>query len=74
MSSAKLGRLGWPLVPSPKWPGEVSLSCPECGSTDVIMTGGYPVRGTGPMGRGRLGDPGGYSKNICNKCKHTAVR
>jgi hypothetical protein len=64
----KTGAQGWPLVPSTHFPGELTLGCPQCGSTDITMSVQYPVRGTGPMGRGRLGDPGSREYNRCNSC------
>lgn len=44
------GAFGWPLVPSPNFPGETTLACPECGSTNIWFTGSNlgsdVVRGT----------------------------
>ncbi len=63
-------RGGWPLAPSTRFPGERTLACPKCHSTDVTMTCRYPVYGTGPNRRGRLGDRGSREVNICNACNH----
>ena len=68
----KLGRGGWPLVPSEAFPGELALACPECGSQAVSMGGIHPHRGTGPGGRGRLGDPGAWEINDCVDCGHSS--
>jgi hypothetical protein len=66
------GKHGWPLVPSPHFPGEQTLACPKCGSTDLTLTVEYPFNGTGPGGRGRLGDYGARDKTICRGCGETA--
>ena len=57
------GAHGWPLVPSVRFPGETTLACPKCGSTDVYLTVAY-----GPGGR--LGDPGATDIIGCNACGH----
>jgi hypothetical protein len=47
------------------------MRCPgecRCGSRDVTSTAIYPVRGTGPGGRGRLGDPGACGISECHAC------
>jgi hypothetical protein len=62
------GANGWPLVPSKAFPGEQTLACPRCKSTNVTMTVRYPIRGSGPMGRGRLGDVGTKNVNRCESC------
>ena len=62
------GAGGWPLVPSKAFPGEYTLSCPKCKTTNITMTCRYPVYGTGPGGRGRLGDHGTRDVNRCNEC------
>lgn len=67
------GAHGWPLVPSKHFPGEKTLACPECGSTDVMLTTQYGSPGTGPGGRGRLGDPGSKDVAICQNCKHRSA-
>ena len=67
-SAPKVSGFGWPMVPSKAFPGELTNGCPTCGSTDVTITGAYAARGTGPCGRGRLGDPGGSSWLLCNGC------
>jgi hypothetical protein len=70
----KTGAYGCPLVPSKRFPGELTLACVKCGSTDITMTGCYPVYGTGPCGRGRLGDPGGLDWAECGACGHRHYR
>lgn len=60
------GKHGWPLVPSTRFPGETTLACPQCASTDITLTGAY-----GPGGR--LGDPGGHEITRCNACRHQAL-
>lgn len=76
MSAAKepeaktTGALGWPLVPSKIYPGETTLACPKCGSTNITLSGVAPFRGTGPGGRRRMGDQGWRDVNRCNACKH----
>jgi hypothetical protein len=67
----RFGRGGWPLVASPTFPGERTLACPKCGSGGVEMTVAYPPVGTGPGGRGRLGDPGSSEVNRCVSCGYT---
>jgi hypothetical protein len=62
------GRGGWPLVPSLRFPGETCLACPRCNSRNVVLSCAYPVRGSGPGGRGRLGDPGTKETNTCADC------
>jgi hypothetical protein len=62
------GAHGWPLVPSKRFPGEQTLGCPRCMSHDVTMSVQYPVRGSGPMGRGRLGDLGSREYAECQTC------
>ena len=68
----KYGRGGWPLVPSTRFQGETTLACPVCWATNVIMSCRYPVRGSGPNGRGRLGDYGTVETNQCGNCGHFA--
>jgi hypothetical protein len=67
--TARSGYGGWPLVPSKNFPGETTIACKACGSTDVKLTGCYGYPGTGPGGRGRLGDPGGLDWAECSACK-----
>ncbi len=55
------GRGGWPII-------DGVLCCPVCLSTNITFTGSYAGVGTGPSGRGRLGDPGGLEINQCNEC------
>ena len=62
------GAHGWPLAPSQRFPGELTLACPACGSLDVTLGTRYPVHGTGPLGRGRLGDPGATEYSSCAVC------
>ncbi len=38
MNPNPTGRGGWPLVPSPQFPGESILACPDCGSTRVCLS------------------------------------
>ena len=59
----------WGLLsaPSTRFPGELTLAC-TCGSIDLTLTCQYPVRGSGPCGRGRLGDYGTRELVICNTC------
>lgn len=59
----KTGAHGWPLVPSTAFPGELTLACPKCGSTNVTLTVAY-----GPGGR--LGDPGATDIIRCETCHH----
>lgn len=73
MKAEDTGVAGWPLVPSKRFPGERTLSCPKCKSTDVTLTGHYAARGTGPGGRGRLGDPGATNIIRCESCRHQEV-
>jgi hypothetical protein len=63
----RTGAHGWPLVPSKRFPGELTLACPKCGSTDIVFTGAY-----GPGGR--LGDPGGHDIVRCRSCKHQSMK
>ena len=58
----------WPMVPSPTFKGENTISCPRCGSTSWTLGGHYAAHGTAPGGRGRLGDPGGSEVCRCNDC------
>lgn len=58
----------WPLVPSKAFPGELTLACPKCESTDVTLTIAPGAYGTGPCGRWRMGDQGGSDLIICNAC------
>ena len=46
--------------------------CHKCASRNVTMTSVYGYPGTGPGGRGRLGDdgPGAGTKSECHACKH----
>lgn len=62
------GAGGWPLVPSKLFPGEMTLACPKCKSTNVMMMVAPSGRGTGPMWRSRMGDPGSSELNICQDC------
>jgi transcription elongation factor Elf1 len=55
------GAHGWPLVPSKAFPGEQTLTCPVCGSTNVTLSVIY-----GPSGR--LGDPGSLNTITCESC------
>lgn len=66
--TARTGRGGWPLVPSDRFPGETCLACPRCGSRNVVLSCVYGYPGTGPGGRGRLGDRGGAETNTCQDC------
>lgn len=66
----EFGAHDWPLTFSRSFPDEMTLSCPRCGSTNWEMTGHHAPRGTGPGGRGRLGEPGGVDILRCNDCKH----
>ena len=59
-----VGRGGWPLV-------DGRLHCPACLSTNVTFSCRYPPRGTGPGGRGRLGDPNTREVNTCEDCGET---
>lgn len=53
----------WPMV-------EDRLTCGKCGAmSGITLTGSYAFRGTGPGGRGRLGDPGSLSWAECETCK-----
>jgi hypothetical protein len=61
------GAHGWPLVESKAFPGELTLSCPKCKSTNVTQTVAY---GSG----GRLGDPGASDLLVCGGCGHRSVR
>jgi hypothetical protein len=72
MDTRKYGRGGWPLVPSSQFQGETTLACPVCWATNVIMSCRYPARGSGPNGRGRLGDDGTVQTNQCGNCGHFA--
>lgn len=69
---APKGAGGWPLTPSIRFPGELTLACPNCGSKNILMSCRYPVRGSGPLGRGRLGDPGAKETNTCEDCGYYA--
>lgn len=64
----KRGAQGCPLVPSEQFPGELTLACDSCGSTALTGTVEYPGRGSGPGGRGRLGDAGSRDVMICREC------
>ena len=66
------GAHGWPLIESKRFPGELCLSCPKCHSRNILMTVDYPVRGTGPDGRGRMGDYGTQDVLKCEDCLHTS--
>lgn len=66
-----VGAHGWPLKPGGN--GEPALHCPKCGHDDITMGVQYPVHGTGPMGRGRLGDFGSRETIKCNSCGHSEV-
>jgi len=51
------------------WPlDKDGLSCPRCDSRRWMNTGRHAVRGTGPGGRGRMGDPGGVDIVRCQDC------
>lgn len=52
---------GWPKVPSLTFPGETTLSCPQCGSTSIEMGADW-----GPGGR--MGDSGATSYIRCKGC------
>ncbi len=67
-SSTERSACGWPFVPSKLRPGEMTIACGVCGSTDIVESVQYPARGTGPMGCGRLGDPGAVEYAKCNAC------
>lgn len=58
------GRGGWPIF-------DGALRCPVCLSADITFAGSYAGVGTGPGGRGRLGDPGGLEINQCGECGET---
>ncbi len=60
---------GWPMVPSTKYPAELTIQCPHCKGTNITLTGDYGYTGTGPDGRGRLGDSGSTSYALCETCK-----
>ena len=59
---------GWPLISSLRFPGETCLACPKCGSRNVMMSVHYVFPGTGPCGRGRLGDSGNTEYAQCQYC------
>lgn len=67
------GALGWPLVPSPTYPGAKALACPSCGRSAVEMSTLPGGHGTGPGGRWRMGDNGGRDYNRCHPCGHRAT-
>lgn len=71
MTEKQTGAHGLPLVPSKHFPGELTLACSACGSTEITLTVQYPARGTGSGGRGRLGDPGSRDVAICRACGKT---
>lgn len=74
MSALKRSAYGqWPLKPSKRWPGENALTCPFCRSQDIVLTTIPGGRGTGPMGRWRMGDSGGTSVAKCNGCGQLGV-
>lgn len=56
-SNPDKGAFGWPLVPSVTFPNEQTLSCPKCGSTDVVLSG-----------YGRLGDRNSGNTIKCRSC------
>lgn len=58
------GAGGWPLVPSKRFLGELTLACPDCKSTNVILTCVY---GSHPR-PARLGNPGSLEVNVCQDC------
>lgn len=68
----RTGAGGWPLVPSKTFPGENTLACPKCGSTNIVMSTVRVGRGTGPRGRTRLGDVSMESLQ-CKKCGNKSV-
>ncbi len=69
--SSQLGRGGWPLTVSKVFPGEMTLACPKCRSTNVTLTVAPGAVGYGPNGRWRMGDPGGREMNKCENCGFT---
>lgn len=65
----KLSRYGgWPIdTPSKAFPNELTISCPNCRSTDITLTGEPIGRGSGVGGAYRLGDR--YrGVAVCNGC------
>lgn len=66
------GLLGWPLAPSTHFPGEMTLSCPNCFSTNITILSVPMGRGTGPNGRFRMGDPSKQAVR-CERCKRMEV-
>ena len=63
----------WPKVPSPTFPGETISSCPKCGSISIEMGCRWATYGTGPGGRGRMGDPGAIEYKTCKDCGHSTT-
>lgn len=72
METKQTGALGWPMVPSARFPKEMTLSCPKCGSTNITMSVVGSGIGSGSGGRWRLGDPCKQT-NKCETCKHFSV-
>lgn len=59
----------WPSWYHPSTPTQESrLQCPHCYSNLITITGRYGSPGSGPGGRGRLGDPGSVSWVECRAC------
>jgi hypothetical protein len=59
----------WPFVASEHFPGELTLACPTCGTSEgVVLTCENHGRGTGPGGRPRMGDPGWVDVTTCTAC------
>lgn len=72
MAQQSTGALGWPLVPSTAFPGEQTLACPKCGSTNVTLFSVGAGIGTEAGGRYRMGD--NYHSAIrCEVCKHQTI-
>lgn len=57
------GAFGWPLVPSKRFPKEQTLSCPRCGSTDVVLST-----------YGKLGSQQSGNTIRCKKCGNSDSR
>lgn len=66
---AETGANGWPLIKGTD--SEMHLHCPKCSARSVTMGTQWPVYGTGPGGRGRMGDPGAMETIKCNACGHS---
>lgn len=65
-SASAIGAFGWPLVNSAYFPGEKTLACPQCGSTDIVM-------GCHPGHDRRMGSPGTKDYVLCVKCRKYAT-